>query len=154
MIERLFETMYRKLVIWARYKLHDQATAEDVIQSVFEEAQKRKSKLLFHPDQIGWLYRTARNKILHEYRARFRFNQMLDKLETRIINSQNVEDESAMPDPRLEVLTERELDMLTMLYSDKTSVQMVADKYGLSYRTCQRHVQKAKDKLLCNEDKV
>ena len=145
MIHQLYMEMFTKLFRAANLRLRDHHAAEDVAQDVFVLAHKMKDDLLVHPNPKGWLFDTLKNKLMHEMRARTRFIASLEKLETRLLTEQP--DNSEFNSDKFDRLTQREFDMLKMVYSDGFTIRMVAEKLGLSYETCRRQIQRAKDKV-------
>jgi len=141
----LYDENFKKLVRAAYTKIHNYQSAEDLAQDVFELAQRKIEVLLAHPNPTGWLLDVLGKKLMHELRAWGRFRTSMEALAERI--SKNPPAKGAYdPDGRLGCLTEEEFRMLKLLYCDGFTLRMVAEKMGMTYDTCRRRVQMAKDK--------
>ena len=145
LISQLYDDMYKKLVMTAYTRLRNYQAAEDIVQDVFALAQEKRVNLLLHPNPGAWLFDVLKKKLMHELRSMTRFKAMLAKLEVGLTAELSAETAS-IPD-RFDHLTEKEYNVLRTIYIDGSTIRMVAEKLGLSYETCRRHVQKTKDKI-------
>lgn len=62
-IARLYVECRDKMLIFVNATVRNRMVADDIVQDVFLEALKKYSFFKVHPNQIGWLYRTARYKV-------------------------------------------------------------------------------------------
>jgi len=143
--DQLYIDMFKKLVRSAHFRLRDHNAAEDIAQDVFALAYENIEYLMSHPYPKRWLFSVLGKKLLHEYRARGNFEKLQKRLELDLPMAHPAEIESR-PD-QLDCLTETEYKMLLMIYNDGYTIRMVAEELGLTYETCRRHIQKAKDKI-------
>ena len=72
-IARAYAENNESLRIYVRACVSSADVAEDIIQEVFMEALRRFDVFSIHPNQIGWLYVTARHK-MQEYEKHCRRN--------------------------------------------------------------------------------
>jgi len=144
-IHQLYIEMFKKLVRTACFRIRDYHAAEDIAQDVFVLAHKMQDDLVVHPNPKGWLFDTLNKKLMHELRARTRFIASLEKLEAKLLAEQSENNE--IKSDKFDHLTQQEFDMLKMVYNDGFTIKMVAEKLGLTYETCRRQIQRAKDKV-------
>lgn len=80
-IQKKIEDVYVKhrtqLITYIRTGVSNASVAEDILHDVFMEALNKYDTFLEHPNQIGWLYNTARYK-MKEYQRKL---QAVDVLE-------------------------------------------------------------------------
>ena len=145
-IHSLFYKNEKKLFTIAYLQLKNYHAAEDIVQDVFVVLNEKKETVLAHPKPVAWLFVVLKYKLLHEYRARVRFRIAQEKLEQKLQVEQS--SSSDFTSDIFDCLTERELNMLSMLYADGLTIRMIAEKLGIKYETCRRQVQRAKSKLL------
>ena len=68
-VDQLFVEHSKKLQIFVRASVLNEYVADDIVQDVFLELLKKYDVFEKHPNQVGWLYRTAAYKI-KEYERR------------------------------------------------------------------------------------
>ncbi|MBO5335667.1 MAG: sigma-70 family RNA polymerase sigma factor [Lachnospiraceae bacterium] len=68
-VDRIYVEHRKKLQIFVRATVKNEYVADDIVQDVFLELLKKYDSFEKHPNQIGWLYRTAAYKI-KEYERR------------------------------------------------------------------------------------
>lgn len=63
-LKELMEATYEKIYTFIDRRQADKDFVEDVVQETFLAAYRKAEVLMEHPNQLGWLYITARNKML------------------------------------------------------------------------------------------
>ena len=58
----LMKKTYDKIYTFVGKGCGDREFVEDVVQETFYEAYRKIDILMVHPNQMGWLYETAKNK--------------------------------------------------------------------------------------------
>ncbi|HEY9551513.1 MAG TPA: RNA polymerase sigma-70 factor, partial [Prevotella sp.] len=74
----LFDTYYKSLVDYAWRILHDEDTAQDIVQSVFLKFYENHEAFSFSPPLKPYFYRTVYNKCLNEMRRQRIVNKYAD----------------------------------------------------------------------------
>jgi RNA polymerase sigma-70 factor (ECF subfamily) len=92
-IESLFQQYYRQLCLFANNILHDEALAEDVVQSFFAGLCEGRNTL---PDdentRRGYLFVSVRNNCLKQIRNEKTKNKYVDQLDMNMIEEQTIMD--------------------------------------------------------------
>ena len=65
-----YEALHTSLLGWLRYKVGDEATAEDLLQEVFSRALLASQQRGLPQNPSAWLYTIARNAVVDFYRAK------------------------------------------------------------------------------------
>ena len=60
----LMEKAYDKIYIFASKGCSNREFAEDIVQETFLEAYRKADILIDHPNVMGWLYTTVKNKMM------------------------------------------------------------------------------------------
>jgi RNA polymerase sigma-70 factor (ECF subfamily) len=72
-IDSLYETCAERLFRFVVSRTHDSALAEDVVSETFLRAVRERERLpIVEPARIAWLYKTASNLVVDEYRRKTR----------------------------------------------------------------------------------
>lgn len=82
-VERLYVEHKKELFIFAYASMKSTSIADDIVQDVFLEAIKKYDSFCVHPNQLGWLYRTASYK-MREYKRRLLSQNNISIEETEI----------------------------------------------------------------------
>ena len=143
--ERLYREMYGPLLRTANATIHDLHASEDLVQDTFVVAHSKFEALGNTVDLKSWLYGVLRNKIKHELRARVRFAVMRDKLERdpRVSDPDEGGARRDLPGG----LTRGEYELLELIYVDGYNAREVAASLNISYDSCRKRIQRAKDKI-------
>ena len=154
-LEDLYRTYFEKLRKYASCALESPDLAEEVVQDAFHEAVQHIDKLMIHPNPGGWLKLTVKNKIAHARRDMNRYMirfVSLDAWGTYDNGIPSVEDRLPQQTESLlqvirENLTEEEWVLLRRITLEKASYKTVAEELGLTVWTCQKRVQRIREKL-------
>ena len=79
-IRNLYETTSVKLMKFLVHVSHDKHLSEDVLQETYFEALLRKSTLVKHVHDTGWIYKTASHKMKNALRRREMQNVSINAL--------------------------------------------------------------------------
>lgn len=154
-LEDLYRTYFLMLRKYASCALESPDLAEEVVQDAFHEAVQHIDKLMIHPNPGGWLKLTVKNKIAHARRDMNRYMirfVSLDAWDTYGNGIPSVEDRLPQQTESLlqvirENLTEEEWALLRRITLEKASYKTVAEELGLTVWTCQKRVQRIREKL-------
>ncbi|MDR2570206.1 MAG: sigma-70 family RNA polymerase sigma factor [Oscillospiraceae bacterium] len=149
LLSALHHEMYFDLVRIANMKLRDIQASHDIVQDAFIVALEKIDVLNNHTNPKGWIVNTLKNKILHEFRARFRHSMLMKHLEP-LINSSNNSTSIELWSYLSEIIEDEELFLLKLIYEEGYSLIEVSEKLGISYSACRKRVQRAKDKIRKN----
>lgn len=153
-LEDLYRTYFEKLRTYASCALESPDLAEEVVQDTFHEAVQHIDKLMTHPNPGGWLKLTVKNKIAHARRDMNRYMLRFVSLDAgaydngipSVVDNLPRQTESLLQVIR-ENLTEEEWTLLRRITLEKSSYKTVAEELGLTVWTCQKRVQRIREKL-------
>lgn len=78
-IGRLYLQYREKLLLYVKITVWDETVADDIVQEVFVEAIRKYETFRGHPNQFGWLYRTAKYKIMEYGRKVWQLQESTDE---------------------------------------------------------------------------
>lgn len=153
-LEDLYRTYFLMLRKYASCALESPELAEEVVQDAFHEAVQHIDKLMTHPNPGGWLKLTVKNKIAHARRDMNRYMLRFVSLDAGTYDNRipSVEDRLPQQTESLlqiirKVLTEEEWTLLRRITLEKASYKTVSEELGLTVWTCQKRVQRIREKL-------
>ena len=144
-LDELYRGMFTNLLLIADSKLRDYHLSEDVVQDTFVAAEKHIEKLMSSPNPAGWLCNALKYKIKHEVRSIKRFRMLQEKLEQERLTMGTSYSESLYSVE--EIISEDDYSLLSNIYIDGYAIKEVANMLGISYETCKKRVQRAKEKI-------
>lgn len=120
--DELYDRYSSKVFSFVMKKLRHQADAEDLLQKIF--FKMHESKHLYKPKFKfeQWLFVIARTAVLDHHRARTRYQNRLDRLETEqnsSVESLSSEALSSLDDDQKEMLEMKFIDELSYLEMSK-----------------------------------
>jgi len=145
----LMKKMYDKIYLFVGKGCRDRDFVEDVVQETFYEAYRKMDILMEHPNQIGWLYETAKNK-------KMKLGKKKDEFYLLEGEYGNLKEEKAEGEEYGEVelaetikasVSEKEYEMLRDYYLNGYSSVEVADKYGIDRGVIRMRMSRLKRKL-------
>lgn len=146
----LMEMAYDKIFTFVSRGESDLEFAQDVVQETFYEAYRKIELLMEHPNQMGWLYSTAKNKKMKLGKRRGGIYQLNEECEDNLEaeNSGEVEfGEIELAETIKASVSEREYEMLRDYYLNGYNSVEVADKYGIDRGTIRMRISRLKKKL-------
>lgn len=149
-LRKLMEESYEKLYIFISRGHADKEFAEDVVQETFLEAYRKAELLMNHPNQMGWLYLTAKNKML-KLLSKSEFAYSLDdeefahyrKRAVKEVKYEEVELEATLKT----CVSDEEYEMLRDYYLNGYSSEEVAEKYGIDKGVIRMRISRLKKRL-------
>ena len=146
LINDLYKNYARMIRDWAYRHTGNIEIAEDIMQETFLILLVKIDKVIEHEDPRKWLFRTARNVLLHAYRD---MKQNTTKLVE--LNEETVPDGYEQDMGLLEVFPSsfrpRDKQIMMMYYVDKRSIKDVADTFGISNSACKMRLLRLREEL-------
>ena len=148
--EGLMKENYLKLHTFMSRKKQDQEFIYDVLQETFMEAYRKTEHLMAHPNTLGWLYITAKNKMMKmsSKRKELLFLEdetvkVLDHIGKREVQYSEIE----LSETIKSALGEREYGMFLDYYINGCTAEEIADKYGVEAGGIRMRMSRLKKKL-------
>lgn len=149
----LMEAAYEKIYTFIDRRQADKDFVEDVVQETFLEAYRKAEVLMEHPNQLGWLYITARNKML-KLNSRKKDLCFFEDGEAIYLENLRKEDEQygeiELEEAIKATIGEEEYQMLRDYCLGGYSSEEMAKKYGLESGNLRMRVSRLKQKLRKN----
>ena len=153
-LEDLYREMFDPLWRYAVSYLNDPDQAAEVVQDTFHEAVRHIDTIMHHENPKGWLKVVLKNKILHAYRSYNMYILRFLSLDTDVTNKDSIlSSETSLyrsEDILREIksaLSQEEWDLLRMIALEKRTYKTVAEELGVNIWTCQKRVQRIREKL-------
>lgn len=132
-LAKAYQELHANLLGWLRYKVGDEATAEDLLQEVFSKALVASSKNGLPVNPSAWLHTIARNTVVDFYRAKRPMLELSEDLQAEA-------DEPASASlqlsqcllPLVEQLPDIYRDTLLATDFEGYNLQALADAWGIS----------------------
>lgn len=135
---RIYLEYYDKVTAYVRGKITDPHEAEDVVSSVFLRVYARLDS--YDPSRASmstWIYRITHNAVVDYYRNRKIHIEYADYMEGEIDELvAGEDDEEALLEQladALELLKEKERDLIVLHYYKGYTLKRIADMMGMSY---------------------
>lgn len=152
--ERYFDVIFKYCLPKLRF---DESAAADCAHAVFDEAAKKRDKLMKHPNVAGWLMVTAKHKV----------HKCWTKDLNSAVHSVPIDLMAAIPDSRdpydaieltdgdiahiteavLSGLSENEAEIYRLFFRDGVSYADIAEKLGISEKAVRARLARVKAKL-------
>lgn len=149
-LKELMEAAYEKVYIFIDRRQTDKGFVEDVVQETFLEAYKKAEVLAEHPNPLGWLYLTARNKMLSLSGSKKDLCFFEDG-EEAYLNRAKMNDakygEVELEESIKAVISEKDYQMLCDYYLNGYNSGELAGKYGVERGSLRMQVSRLKKKL-------
>lgn len=155
-VETLYRAHFSELVKLAAHALHDPSLAQEVAQTIFYDVINQVEELMVHPNVVGWLRVTLRNKLNMLYRTQAKEMEYFRSLDTSYITEpgamdaalEAVEQEYQEDVARVrEALTPEEFRFLCRLVLDKTSHMELSREYGITVAATKKRRERILNKL-------
>lgn len=130
---QLYSENYIFLLQYIKKRVGNLTIAEDIVQDTFFEAYKKKVYFLEHPNPIGWLFKTAKYRILGYEKQ----NRVRKTVELAEWNEEMFYFEEAYGLVELSlvlelILEEAEVELFDLLYFKCLSIKETADILNLT----------------------
>lgn len=126
---RLYRDFAPDLYRIARYRLGDEALAQDMVQEVFLRLLERESKVKHHPNPQGWLVKTLDHCILHAVDKRLRETPLTEEAPAP-------EGGESLDEVLPSRLAEEDKQLLKWFYEDGLSYRDLSARLGVPPGTC------------------
>ena len=157
MISELYRQMLNPLYSYAKAILQSPGLAEEAVQKTFMIACQKPESLLSSESPRGWLVLTLKNVIRNQQRSKARLSKHI------LQNDENsaliFENEAATYDDYTaveysDIVSPQDYAMLRKYVFDKCSMLDISKEYGLSLDATRKRIQRARNKLKINEEKI
>lgn len=149
----LYEGTYRKLYTFLSRKQMNPDYVDDVVQETFLEAYNKIELLAEHPNPMGWLYLTAKNKMLKIMSEQKEICTLddgpIEFVEDTRVGAAEYKDIEISETIRNSVSGE-DYEMFRDYYVNGYTHTEVAEKYGLSESSVRMRMSRMKKKLKNN----
>lgn len=149
-LKELMDATYEKIYTFIDRRQPDKDFVEDVVQETFLEAYRKVEILMDHPNQLGWLYITAKNKML-KLSSRKKDLCFFEEGETAYIERLKKEEEQygeiELEEAIKATVGEEQYQMLRDYYLNGYSSEEMAEKYGMESGNVRMRVSRLKKKL-------
>lgn len=146
----LMEKAYDKIFTFVSRGSSDMEFAQDVVQETFYEAYRKIDILMEHPNQMGWLYSTAKNKKMKLGKKRGDIYRLHEDYEENLETENNGEEdfgEVELAETIKKSVSEEEYQMLRDYYLNGYTSVEVADKYGIDRGAIRMRMSRLKKRL-------
>ena len=153
LIERLFKTMYNRLLDYAANALKDNALAEEAVQDTFRIACAKVGDLITSDNPHGWLMNTLKNAIRNIRKSRARNNKLQLLLLTKLTQEGGqliAEDDYAALEADMEYMQAigaKNHNLIKKVVLQGYTIVEVSEELGISAEACKKRVQRAKAML-------
>ena len=146
-IELLYMEYRLKLLQFIMATISNREIAEDIVQEVFLEAVRRHDEFSAHPHKIGWLYRTARYKIM-ECMRRLKQTELLAEKAEQLENTEEGFSRAEMEMTLYETLTTDELLRFRRYFVWGQNIEEIAQKEQVSENNMRVRLSRLKKKIM------
>ena len=151
--EQAFNLLYERYVKLAYYIAfrfcNNDADSQDVVQETFLEAYRKADILIDHPNVMGWLYTTVKNKMM-KMGSKREEHCLLDEAFNYRGFAEGKGDgykEIELAETIKSAVSEEEYEMLCDYYVNGYSSDEVAEKYGIDKGVIRMRISRMKKKL-------
>lgn len=147
-IEELYINMYKRLFIYAKCILKNDALAEEAVQETFRIACMKPEAVCNSENPKGWLIITLKNVISNTCRRRATADRiLLDYISAKIDQLSISEDQIDFSLLYQNVADLEEFQLIKEMVLEGKSHLEMAQARGISVEACRKRVQRAKDVL-------
>ncbi|HEU5382143.1 MAG TPA: RNA polymerase sigma factor SigZ [Ktedonobacteraceae bacterium] len=150
--EQAWEAFHAPLHQFIRYRVADDATAEDLLQEVFLKIHQQGTSLRDARHLESWIYQITRNLIIDYYRSHHHRETPLDDVEVLDLPEELPDDDivsELLPCVRAMVLALPEQDRQALILTEYQGLTQkeLGERLGLSFSGAKSRVQRARKKL-------
>lgn len=130
-IEKLYKEKYTPLCHYIQRMIPQKELAEDVAQETFFEAYRKRETLMEHESPVGWLYLTAKNKMMNVNQKQRKYSTMKeveDDIAELDTNFGRIDFENYLQ----HTLSKEEIELFYKFYDYGYSSREMAQKLGVS----------------------
>lgn len=145
-VKELFDEKYETLCYYVGKETGDKELAEDVVQETFLELWRKVEDLQNHPNLSGWLYLTARNKMLKLGKKKSQLYPVEDS-KLIIAGGEEKYEEVEFTESMKSLISETEYEMLRDYYIGGYSAADIAKKYKIGKGGVRMRISRIKRKV-------
>lgn len=154
-IEQLYQKEYAKMYSYALAVLADPEYAEDTVQDTFFEAIRHTDTLKDHPNIIGWLMSTLKNKIRKAQTAKskqlLRFASIEEEKAQLAADNRDMEIVLMQKECSINaikaILKPDDFLLLKRISIDEADITTVANEFGISVPACYKRLSRIRKQL-------
>lgn len=131
----------------ARRLLNDPDLAHDVVNDTFLIVFLKIDIVRNHPNPVGWLLHTLKNRIGNELQLAYRAHD-IPLIETIVADDKSVEEQVfTLADCLLEGLTDNEREILILFYEKQCSCEEISKIAGIDISACRTRLFRARQRF-------
>lgn len=147
-IEKLYQEMYDRLMIYARVNLDSESLAEEAVQETFHIACQKPESVCSSVNPQGWLVNTLKNTIRNMKRNRATAKRILETyLMTQLRECSITEDNIDLNVLYGNVADTEAFKLLAEMAIEGRSHEEMARHRGITVSACKKRVQRARETL-------
>ena len=152
-LQTLFDLHYKPLCYYTLQFTKSMPAAEDIVQDVFVKLWARRDTLEIKTSLKAYLYRSAHNAYMDQFRKQKLKEGFLDTLKNEALSNQFVEDDSLLNKKinkiktLINALPPRCKEVLLLNKYEGLKHREIAEKLGISIKTVERHLGSAFKKI-------
>lgn len=147
-IEKLYQEMYDRLMIYARVNLDSESLAEEAVQETFHIACQKPESVCSSVNPQGWLVNTLKNTIRNMKRNRATAKRILETyLMTQLRECSITEDNIDLNVLYGNVADTEAFKLLAEMAIEGRSHEEMARNRGITVSACKKRVQRARETL-------
>ncbi len=147
-ISELYLEMYTEIFQFVIGYCRDKHLTEEVVQEIFYETWRHAEELEVHENRRGWVYNTAKYKMMQALakRARFRANEVPLERFAGNLSMEDTYDFLAL-DEFSHMVSKEEMDILKSRYQEHNSYKEMAEDFGKSEGACKMAVSRIRKRI-------
>lgn len=147
-IEKLYQEMYDRLMIYARVNLDSESLAEEAVQETFYVVCRKPESVCSSANPQGWLVNTLKNTIRNMKRNRATAKRILETyLMTQLQECSITEDNIDLNVLYGNVADTEAFKLLSEMAIEGRSHEEMARNRGITVSACKKRVQRARETL-------
>lgn len=148
--EQLINTLYtkyaRKIRDWAYRHTGNINIAEDIMQETFLILLIKIDEVIEHEDPRKWLFRTAKNVLLHAYRDMKQRTAKFEEL-NETTTASGYEHDMGLLEVFPSSFRPQDKQIMMMYYVTERSIKEIADTFGISNSACKMRLLRLREEL-------
>lgn len=147
LILKIRDEMYEEIVRYIWKYCHEEELVKDIVQEIFLEVCRHVDILENHECYRGWVYKTAKNKIMKITAAENVKNKKQTSFDQIAGQELSVEDryDFLIFDEYSHILKKEEMELLKSHYHDRKKISEIAANSGKSEAACKMKLKRIRD---------
>lgn len=131
--EEIYKACSPEVYKYVYRRIQNREAAEDIVQEVFYTAWEAKENFMEHPDQMGWLIRTAKNKLCeHGRKMKYRISESLEERESELAVEETDYAKIETELTALSLLKREKWELLKEYHVLGTPIGELAERHGIT----------------------